>query len=49
MTRVRYRFLHQSGGRYYWESVLPVAPSESRHTLVWCDVNWFWGKQGTWK
>lgn len=41
--RVRYRFLGQNGGRYYWESALPLAPGESRHELVSCDVGVFWG------
>jgi hypothetical protein len=36
----RYRFTGRAGGRYYWESVLPV---DSRHEQVSCPVAWFWG------
>lgn len=41
---MKYRFSHRSadGKRYYWESVLPI-PGDSRHDLVWCTVEYFWG------
>lgn len=42
---VRYRFLYRAGGRYYWESVLPVSAGDSRHERVSCPVEWFWGKK----
>ena len=42
---MRYRFLHQAGGRYYWESVRPVSPGDSRHEQVSCDVGLFWGQR----
>lgn len=39
---MRYRFLHQAEGRYFWQSVLPL-PNDIRHELVSCAVSWFWG------
>jgi hypothetical protein len=38
----KYKFLHQSGGFYYWKSVLPVSNGDSRHELISCPVEWFW-------
>ena len=43
--KTRYKFLYRSGTRYYWQSVLPVTPGESRHETVWCEADWFWGKR----
>jgi hypothetical protein len=40
--RTRYRFSRQAGGRYYWHSVLPISPGDSRHEQVSCPVRWFW-------
>jgi hypothetical protein len=42
--KTKYRFSHRSddGSTYYWESVLPIAPNESRHDVVRCNVQWFW-------
>jgi len=42
--KTRYRFTHQAGGAYYWESVLPVALGDSRHERISCRADWFWGK-----
>lgn len=41
---IRYRFSHRSddGRTYYWESVFPIGPTESRHELISCPVAWFW-------
>jgi hypothetical protein len=39
----RYRFLGRWNGRYWWESVLPVAAGDSRHEQISCDIQWFWG------
>jgi hypothetical protein len=44
MARTRYRFTGQAGGTYYWQSVLPVAPGDSRHEQVSCPADWFWGR-----
>lgn len=40
--RTRYRFSHREGDRYYWESVLPIGPNESRHEAIICRVGMFW-------
>lgn len=40
--KVRYRFVGCWGGRYHWESVLPVSPRDSRHEHVSCRVAQFW-------
>jgi hypothetical protein len=41
--RLRFRFLHQAGGRYYWES--QRVPGDSRVVLISCPVEWFWGRE----
>lgn len=43
MPRARYKFLYRSGAWYYWQSVLPVSPRNSRYEHVRCRVSWFWG------
>lgn len=42
----RYRFTGRAGNLYYWESVLPVSPGDSRHEQICCLVSWFWGNDG---
>ncbi|MFT4471418.1 hypothetical protein ACMX2H_16060 [Arthrobacter sulfonylureivorans] len=44
MAGMKYRFSHRSddGRTYYWVSVLPVTPNDSRHEQVSCRVDWFW-------
>jgi hypothetical protein len=42
MKRRRYRFTGQAGGWYYWQSVLPVSPGDSRYEQFRCPVDWFW-------
>jgi hypothetical protein len=43
MKRRRYKFTGRAGGRYYWQSVLPVSPGDSRYEQFSCPVAWFWG------
>ena len=38
--RRRYRFMHQAGGRYYWECV--NRGRDSRTEFMSCGVEWFW-------
>jgi len=41
--KTRLRFVGRGDdNRYYWESVLPINPSDSRHEQFSCDVDWFW-------
>lgn len=38
-----YTFSHRGvDDRYYWYSVLPIGPNESRHEQISCSVAWFW-------
>lgn len=45
--KARYKFLYRAddGSRYYWQSIHPVSPGESRHEVVSCDAAWFWGQR----
>lgn len=40
----KFKFSHRSddGRTYYWISVEPIGPNESRHEQVWCGVEYFW-------
>jgi hypothetical protein len=42
--RTRYRFAGQAGGIYYWQSVLPIGPGDSRYEQISCRADWFWGR-----
>lgn len=47
MARTAYKYEGRRGARYYWVSVLPVSPGDSRYDHVSCDVNVFWGRKRT--
>lgn len=40
--KIRYRFTGRHGGRYYWQTALPVSPGDSRYEQISCPVDWFW-------
>lgn len=41
-VKPKYRFLHETGGRYYWDCRVPGNTTVVE--IVSCDRNWFWNR-----
>lgn len=44
MKRTKYTFLYRAGDMYYWTARVPISPVESRTEMIFCKVDWFWGR-----